>query len=266
MGVLMRVGILQFSPVFGKKKINLDIIERLLKGVKADLIVLPELSITGYLFTSMEEIQELSETVPDGPSVEKFKEMSAKNNIHIVTGFLERYNDKFYNSAILVYPSGEVKLYRKVHLFYEEKLYFEPGNLGFPVFSINNVKVGIMVCFDWVYPEAARSLALKGAEVIAHPANLVLPYCQDAMITRSIENRVFTITANRCGKDIKEDKILEFTGKSQIISPKGERLLDFSKNEEAVKVIDIEPQLARDKWITKYNHLFKDRRTDMYNL
>ncbi len=266
MGLLMKVGVLQFFPKFGKKKENLDTIEALLKGIDADLVVLPELPITGYFFVSREEIKELAEPIPEGPSVKRLKELSARNNLHIVTGFLEEDKGKFYNSAILVYPSGEVKKYRKVHLFYEEKLFFEPGDLGFPVFSVNGAKVGIMVCFDWVYPEAARSLALKGAEIIAHPANLVLPYCQDAMITRSIENRVFTVTANRCGKDIREDKILEFTGKSQIVSPKGERLLCFSKDEESVKVIDIDPKMAKDKRITEYNDLFEDRRVDMYNL
>ncbi len=170
----------------------------------------------------------------------------------------------FYNSAILVYPDGKIKVYRKVHLFFEEKLFFEPGNLGFPVFEVKGVKVGMMVCFDWVFPEATRSLALGGAEIIAHPANLVLPYCQDAMITRSIENRVFTITANRTGKDVRGDKELSFTGKSQIVSPSGERVLEFEGEEEGIKVIEIEPAMARDKNITEYNDLFRDRRPGVY--
>ncbi len=262
----MKVGILQFSPKFGEKDVNFDTIERHLKGVNADLIVLPELALTGYLFLNKKEVFSLSEDIQNGPSVKRFIEIAKKNNLHIVAGFLERDGSKLYNSAILVYPDGEVKVYRKVHLFFEEKLFFEPGNLGFPVFEVNGVRIGIMVCFDWVFPEAARSLALGGAEIIAHPANLVLPYCQDAMITRSIENRVFTVTANRTGKDVRGGKELSFTGKSQIVSPKGERILEFDGEEEGVKTIEIEPTMAKDKNITEYNDLFRDRRPGVYRV
>jgi predicted amidohydrolase len=83
------------------------------------------------------------------------------------------------------------------------------------------VKVGMMICFDWIFPESARTLALKGAQIIAHPSNLVLSYCQQAMFTRAVENRVFTITANRTGTEINGDKELYFTGKSVIVDTKG---------------------------------------------
>jgi len=98
--------------------------------------------------------------------------------------------------------------YRKIHLFYKEKLYFAPGENPPKVFNVNGVNIGVMICFDWIFPETARTLSLQGAELIAHPANLVLPYCQNAMITRSIENRVFTATANRVGSELREDEQL----------------------------------------------------------
>ncbi len=262
----MRLGVLQFTPEFGKKLTNLGMIDNLLKGVDADLVVLPELAITGYLFLSKDEVIELSEPVPDGPSVKRLQKIAERDNVYLVVGFLERDGERFYNSSLLIHPDGMINVYRKVHLFYEEKLFFEPGNLGFPVFDLKDVKVGMMVCFDWIYPEAARSLALKGAQIIAHPANLVLPYCQDAMITRSIENKVFTVTANRAGEDIRGEKVLSFTGMSQIVSPKGERLLTFTKYEETLKVIEVDPDMAKDKYITEHNHIFKDRRVDMYSL
>ncbi len=262
----MKVGILQFYPKFGEKDANLSKIEKFLQKTDAELVVLPELPITGYLFLEREEVKELSEPVPDGPSVRRLRDISRRGNLYIVTGFLEREGGRYYNSALLIYPDGDVKVYRKVHLFYEEKFFFEPGNLGFPIFEIKGIMVGMIVCFDWVYPEAVRSLALKGADIIAHPANLVLPYCQDAMITRSIENRVFTITANRTGKETRGGKTLSFTGKSQIVSPKGERLLIFTESEEGVKVIEIDPKEAQNKNITEHNHLFYDRRPGMYNI
>lgn len=262
----MKIGILQFSPVFGEKDKNLATIRTLLEGIDADLVVLPELALTGYFFKTKEEVKDLAENIKFGPSIEKLKAIAKKEDVHIVTGFLEESGGKFYNSAVLIYPQGNLEIYRKVHLFSEEKLFFEPGDLGFPVYNIGTFKIGMMVCFDWIFPEAARSLALNGADIIAHPANLVLPFCQDAMITRSIENRIFTVTANRSGKDVRGEEILTFTGKSQVVSPEGKRILIFSEDEEGVKVVDVDPHKARDKNITKYNNIFEDRRPDLYNI
>lgn len=262
----MKIGIYQFYPKFGDKEGNLSKIEHALSSQDADIIVLPELALTGYLFISKDDLYHLGESAYDGPSVKRLQKLSHKHNIHIVTGFLEREEENFYNSALLIYPSGKIGIYRKVHLFFEETLFFTPGNLGFPVFDIGGVKIGIMVCFDWIYPESARTLAINGADIIAHPSNLVLPYCQDAMITRSIENKVFTITANRFGTDKRDGKTLSFTGKSQIVSPKGERLLTFSQEEEGVKIIRINPKDARDKHINLYNDLLGDRKVSEYNI
>jgi predicted amidohydrolase len=83
----------------------------------------------------------------------------------------------------------------------EEALWFCPGDRDFPVFDIGPCKIGIMICFDWFFPESMRILSLKGADVICHSANLVLPFCQDAMVTRCLENHVFAITANRIGME-----------------------------------------------------------------
>jgi len=121
-----------------------------------------------------------------------------------------------------------------------------------------------MICFDWIFPEAARVLALKGAEVICHPANLVLPWCQRAMVTRSIENRVFIVTANRIGGEKREGRELKFTGGSQITSPVGELLCQASEEGEEVGVVDIDPSIAKDKAITEENDLFSDRRPELY--
>ncbi|GAH17893.1 unnamed protein product [marine sediment metagenome] len=121
----------------------------------------------------------------------------------------------------------------------------------------------MLICFDWIYPEAIRTLALKGAQIILHPANLVTPYCPDAMITRAIENRVFVVTADRIGKEKRNSKELKFIGKSQIITPKGEILVRV-ETEECVGFVDIDPNLALDKKFNQYNNLLEDRREDLY--
>ncbi len=122
-----------------------------------------------------------------------------------------------------------------------------------------------MICFDWLFPESMRTLALKGAEVIAHPSNLVLPYCPDAMPVRCLENRVYSVTANRTGAEMrKNESQLAFIGKSEIVTPGGEILARAGESEEVVMVADIDPAGSRDKKINPFNDIFKDRRPDLY--
>ncbi|HAP67080.1 MAG TPA: acyltransferase, partial [Nitrospinae bacterium] len=125
--------------------------------------------------------------------------------------------------------------------------------------------IGMMICFDWLFPEVARILSLKGADIICHPSNLVLPHCPQAMITRCIENRVFVITANRVGVEERiKGRRLKFIGQSEIVSPDGKILYRASANKEEIGIVDIDPKMARNKNITPLNNIFKDRRKDLY--
>ena len=124
--------------------------------------------------------------------------------------------------------------------------------------------MGVMVCFDWVFPEAARTLALQGAELICHPSNLVLAYCQDAMRTRCLENAVFAVTANRIGTERRPRGELTFTGQSQIVSPGGEILAHSGAADESLVVREVDLSAARDKSMTAQNDLFADRRPEFY--
>ena len=159
----------------------------------------------------------------------------------------------------------EADHYRKSHLFWYEKRFFSPGNTGFRVHDIGIARIGMMICFDWVFPEVCRVLALNGADIICHPSNLVLPHCPQAMITRCLENRVFAVTANRVGSESRTaGSPLKFIGKSQIVDPDGRVLCRASDNKVETMVIDINPKLARDKRITPKNDLFVDRRVDLF--
>ena len=170
----MRVAVVQTNPIFGEVKKNIQDALDLMETTKADLYVLPELFNTGYNFVEQSEVKVLAEPA-DGLTFKTLNEWAKKQVCHIVYGFAERA-DKIYNSSALVGPEGFIGIYRKVHLFYRENIFFAPGNLGFPIFDLPIGKIGMMICFDWLYPESARSLALKGAQLIAHPSNLVLPY------------------------------------------------------------------------------------------
>jgi predicted amidohydrolase len=258
----MKVGFLQTNPLFGKKEENTHKTILHLKQLDADLVVLPELFNTGYQFASKEEAHSLAETVPSGLTTRSLIEVAKEKQIYIVAGLAEREQRRCYNSAVIVGPNGFIGCYRKLHLFYHEKQWFEPGNNGLHIYNIGEARIGLMICFDWFFPEVARYLAIKGADIICHPSNLVLPYCPQAMITRCIENRVFAITSNRIGTEKRTDESLTFIGTSQIVGTKGEILYRASPDREESMIVEIDPQHGRNKQITPMNHLFHDRRMD----
>lgn len=256
----MKAGFIQTNPIFANPKENLGKVLAKLKGIDSDLAVLPELFNTGYNFKTKDDLIKYAET-KDGETAKALQRIAKEKNMCIVAGIAEKEGNGIYNSAFMITPD-KVNVYRKAHLFKNEKDVFKKGNTGFNVFEFKGAKIGLMVCFDWIFPEAARTLALKGCDIIAHPANLILPYCPDAMVTRSIENRVFTITCNRIGKE----NNIKFIGLSQITSPKGKIICRASHNKEEIKIVDIDFKEARNKNITDNNHVLNDRRTDMYQL
>lgn len=233
-----------------------------------DLLVLPELFSSGYLFRDRDEALSLAEGI-DGPTVAALRRIAAERGGAVVAGLAERDGDRVYNAAALATPAGDVHVYRKVHLFDREIEIFDAGDGPFPVWTVETAagrfRVGVMICFDWLFPESARCLALEGAEVIAHPSNLVLPHCQEAMRTRCLENRVFAVTANRTASDDRGDGLrLEFTGESQVVDPRGRVLARAGAQGEHVVIQEIDLALARDKRVTERNDLLRDRRPEAY--
>jgi len=263
--MLMRVGYYQNNPEFGDVAGNLDRIAAKLDEAEADLLVLPELCVSGYQFASQEEVQRLAEPVPDGPTTKRLLDLAKKKRLVIVAGLPERAGSVCYNSAIAVGPQGFIGCYRKTHLFFEETLFFTPGDSGFHVWDIGQAKIGVMICFDWYYPEAARTLALKGADVLCHPSNLVLPNCPDSMPVRCLENRVFAITCNRTGSEARGGKDrLTYIGNSEVVTPQGVILHRAPRDQEELCIVEIDPAEARNKSVTKYNDLLRDRREALY--
>jgi predicted amidohydrolase len=261
----MKVGFYQFQPIFGAKEKNLAKVCARLRKVEADLMVLPELFATGYLFRNRKELETMVEPIPNGLTTKALLAISKMKRMFIVAGMAEKSGKKIYNSAILVCPNGKVYTYRKVHLFMDEKFLFTPGDKPFPVFDIGKVKIGMLICFDWVFPEASRILALRGAQIICQPANLILPYAHSVTLSRAIENRVFIILCNRIGEEQRGRKRLKFNGMSQVVGTRGEILFRASKDREALKIIDIDPKQALDKKVTKYNDVIKDRFPNLYH-
>lgn len=259
---VIQAAVIQTAPVFGACERNLQQALRLIPA-SCELAVLPELCTTGYQFQSRDELRDLAESIPDGRTCRMLRAHAAATGATLVAGLAERDGERLFNSAVLVRPDGMLDRYRKVHLFWDEKLVFDAGDLGLPVFAACGTTVGLMICFDWFFPEAAGTLARRGARVICHPANLVLPHCPDAMPVRALENRVFTLTANRVGSEERAGRRLRFIGRSTIASPRAERLavLSADRAEAGSAALDL---AHCDPWLTPRNHVVEDRRPDVY--
>lgn len=259
----MKIAVAQLGPEFGKVERNLTRVVSMVESEKADLYVFPELVLSGYLFESTEEALSLSQE-PGGGEFDALAEVARSRGAAVILGFAERAGGRVYNASLLLAPDGRRAVYRKIQLFWGEKRIFEPGDRKPAVVEAAGARVGMMICFDWVFPEVARTLALGGAEILCHPSNLVLPYCQAAMVTRCLENRVFAVTANRVGTEARCGESLTFTGNSQIVAPNGDVLARASGDGEELLVVEIDPALAHDKKLTPTNDVLADRRPDLY--
>ncbi|MFW9933578.1 MAG: nitrilase-related carbon-nitrogen hydrolase [Candidatus Thorarchaeota archaeon] len=259
---MTRLGIGQMEPKIGALEENLETVRDILNDAdkkEVEVLVLPELANSGYVFESKEEVLACAETIPLGPFSKELLAWS-KNQRLVVSGICEYDGSSLYNSAGIFGNGNHLATYRKAHLFNDEKDWFIPGNDEPPVVLFQDSYFGVMICWDWIFPEMARILALKGAQVILHPSNLVLEFCQTAMKTRSLENGVFSATANRVGSE----RGLEFSGNSQIVDTKGRILLRIPNGSIGVEYVDIDLSEANDKTLTPRNHRLSDRRPELY--
>jgi predicted amidohydrolase len=261
----MLLGYCQFHVQFGEPAANAAVIDREVRRFCGPgLLVLPELALSGYDFPSREVLADAAEPGESGPTAQLLRGLARETGLTLATGYAERDGDRLYNSAMLVEPDGTWHNYRKLHLFNRETTLFEPGNITPRAMETALGPVGLMVCFDWFFPEVARCLALDGALVIAHPSNLVLPWCQRAMLTRSLENRVYTVTANRIGTETQAGRSLTFTGASQVLSPTGDTLAEAPVDAPHTAMVEVDLGAAANKQLNEYNHLFNARRTEHF--
>jgi len=263
----MKVSAVQFEPIILEKEKNLKKIVEYSTKTDSDLIVFPELCTSGY-YLSDEELKILSEPF-NGETVNIIQSISTAQNKIIIFGFPEVDRNNYYNSAAILFPDNKFsKVYRKTHLFYKEKFLFTPGNSGFfnihyPEFDLN---LGTMICYDWRFPEAARTLALAGSDLIVMPSNLVTKIWHRSMPARALDNRIFLLVANRIGSETRDDEHLEFTGKSGIWDYNGGEITIASATEESVITTEINLKETRNKDINETNNIFKDRIIKFYNL
>ena len=258
----MKVAQIQFAPKLGDCEFNQGLINEYIDSIiDVDLIVLPELANSGYEFRTFEYAMEVANQSANDNFIDFLKKKARLRKCHIISGYLEKDEDVLYNSSALVTPNGDVGNFRKMHLFMNEKNIFTPGNVGLPVFSIGDVKVGMVICFDYLFPEIWRILALKQADIVVHPSNLLTQNAYIAVPGQALMNGYFVITSNRIGT---EDD-LTFCGKSFIVNPRGRVISTMGEFEDGIKITEFNPMESRDKMITSGNHIINDRRPDQYD-
>lgn len=274
----VRVAVVQFDPQCGPENCSANLSNSLYLAQQAaaggaNLIVLPELANTGYAYRNREEAFALAEAVPDGPSVQQWSEFACTHNVYLAAGLAERDGNKLYDCAVLVGPDGFIGKYRKAHLWNLEKLWFSPGELGFPVFETPIGRIGLMICWDVWFPEVPRLLSLQGADIICSLNNWVWtppPLFDETgkcmasylTITAAHVNNVFIAAANRIGTD----RGNRFLGCSLIAGTNGWPLGRVAgAEEETILYADIDLVSARSAPIwNSLNDLPRDRRVDLY--
>ncbi len=238
----------------------------------ARLVVLPELSDSGYMLSDASEARSLASAAASGATLREWRSLAARHDLAIAGGFCELGPDgKLYNSAAIVDASGPRTVYRKAHLWDAEKEIFTPGDDGPPVVELPFGNVGLMICYDLEFPEWVRLAALGGADLIAVPVAWAASGSPAPPGQRSGEvvsaqaaassNGVFIAVADRCGTE----RGVDWLGGSVILRRGGYPAAGpVCENRTAVLTATIDLRLARDKRISERNDLFTDRRPDLY--
>ncbi|NIF30096.1 hydratase [Pantoea sp. Tr-811] len=275
----VRIAVIQYDPQVGLKHTRGNLNKGLLLAQRAvsegaNLIVLPELANTGYTFHTRAEAYAHAEPLDGSSSLQAWESFAREQQVYLAAGFAERDGLKLYDSAVLFGPEGRLGLYRKAHLWNQEKLWFTPGNLGFPVFETPIGRIGLMICWDIWFPEVPRLMASQGADIICSLNNWVWtpPPLFDASgrcmasyltMTAAHVNNLYIAAANRIGSE----RGGRFLGCSLIAGTHGWPIGEVAGAEqECIVYADVDLSTARSAPIwNNLNDLPRDRRTDLYD-
>lgn len=272
---LVKVAVVQLKHEMGKKKENVErTVERITEAADngAGLVVLPECCTTGYIFNNRDEVYSLAENIPEGETTDIWIKLAAEKNVYIASGIVEKEGNKLYNSAVLIGPEGYIGKYRKMHLWDEDKLWFEPGNLGLPVFHTKIGRIALLICYDMWFPEMFRIAAVKGADIICTannwleteglPADMGTLAPHMAMVAAN-NNAIFIASAARA-REI--ERGVASAGRSVIVNPSGMPSAGPA-NMEDEKILYADCNLADARKLNLADHtvVLRDRRTDYYD-
>ena len=271
----IKIAVVQMNSLMGEKDKNIDKTINFINEAadkRVNLIVFPELCNTGYMFNSRSELFMLAEEIPAGITVQTWINIAKEKNIYIVGGIAEREENRIYNSAVIVGPEGYIGTYRKCHLWFKEKLIFDPGNLNFPVFELPFGRIGIQICYDFYFLEGTRILALQGADIIVVPTNWPAGvntwdkqgYCMGnhRAIVYANANKVYIACANRVGTERGQ----MFSGSSIITGPNGSPITGpAGKDTEEIMIAKLDIMESRRSKYLDLDESLHDRRCDIYD-
>lgn len=276
----MKAAITQFSmsKAYEENIQKADNFIRLAKEKGADLVLLPEL-FEGHYFCQIEDYDNfsLAEDFNDSKTLKHFQEIAKETHMVLPISFFEKAGNCYFNSLAMIDNDGKiVGLYRKSHIptgeCYEEKFYFTPGDTGFQVFSTHIGKIGVGICWDQWFPETARILALKGAEILLFPTAIgsepVLvkdskSHWQNVMKGHAAANIMPVLASNRVGVEEAKNSSMKFFGSSFIADQHGDFVTEMNREEEGIRVAEFDlNEIANERiaW-----GVFRDRRTDLYS-
>ncbi|MDA7978626.1 MAG: carbon-nitrogen hydrolase family protein [Pirellulales bacterium] len=265
-----KIAAAQIDIQIGDAPVNINRMEEVLRETswqQADITIFPEAALCGYCFESLEEALQYAEPI-NGPSLQRLSDICAELKSHCIFGMLETEGSALFNTCVLLGPEGLIGRYRKVHLPTLGVDRFVTAGDELSVFQVGDLRVGLNVCYDSAFPEAARILALSGADLIVLPTNWPPgAFCNAEYVinARALENSVYYAAVNRVG----EERGFNFIGKSRICDPEGNTLATADHDQEAILYATIDPELARNKRKVRVpaKHeidRFNDRRPDVY--
>jgi len=216
------------------------------------------------MFRDRKELKQYSEVIPGWPTVKKLIALAKKYTTYLVIGMPESQDNKLFDTTILVWPDGYLWKNQKKHLFYKENLIFDKGENRYEVIKTPIGNIGLMVCFDYMFPEVYRTLALQWADILCLTCCLKTPSSKVMIVARAnaLSNGVYVVAVNRVG----EERWAQFSWCSEIVWPRMGLLAQWKENEEDCQIIDVDINKARDKSYDEFNDLLADRRPDYYDL
>jgi N-carbamoylputrescine amidase len=269
----MIVACIQMNPVIGDKPANVSRSADLIRSAAergADLVVLPELANTGYVFRDRHEALDLAEPVPGGKTTAVWSELASRHHMTIVAGIAERDGDRLFNSAVMVGPKGYLGRFRKVHLWGDEKKIFEAGDLGFPVYQAPFGRVAIAICYDVWFPETFRAAALQQADILCVATNWVpmpgQPADRPAMANTLVmagahSNNLVVACADRVGVERGQP----FEGQSLIVDRRGWPVAGpASRLDEEILFAQVDLDPSSRRGVGADNDVLQDRRPEVY--
>lgn len=268
----VRVALVQNDPQLGRFETNLRSILRDISVAAqngATLILFPECALSGYVFESLAEANSSCDTLP-GIASEAIRNACRELGVYVIAGMLEKEGERIYNTAFAIGPEGLISSYRKCHLPFVGVDRFTTSGDALCLFDLPFAKIGLLICYDLRFPEAARTLALQGADIIALPTNWPVGSDNNPDFlsrTRAVENRCYLLACDRVGTEAGTS----FIGRSQIVAPNGIVLAEADATSKTILYADIDPSLSRQKRMInipgKYEYdPIADRRPELYKI